>query len=268
MIDLSINLSGNAKQKLRNLFISLKLDKDSVKKVYNRKWHIKVKGFRELAFMDIKDANDEIMQNLHNRNDIVRMEAQLAMVRLIPEDSFGFLDQLSKPFSLWEQLTVYETIMFHNLTIPQFDRWLYSKNKSVILFSLRMIEVFKQRETYPNLFWMLFNEDEDIRHLTIQVIGNLKLKVAIPHLKRLYKTENYDNCIAIIQAIAKMPDESVINFMKLIIDKEDDVQLQIEAAKAIYNLGEIGIKTLEKLLQSDYKNYLIIIKHILDKRIN
>ena len=26
-----------------------------------------------------------------------------------------------------------------------------------------MIDVFKQSETYPNLFWMLFNEDEDIR---------------------------------------------------------------------------------------------------------
>ena len=107
-----------------------------------------------------------------------------------------------------------------------------------------------------------------LEHLTISSNWKFKIKGCLPHLKRLYKTENYDNRIAIIQAIAKMPDESVINFMKLIIDKEDDVQLQIEAAKAIYNLGEIGIKTLEKLLQSDYKNYLIIIKHILDKRIN
>lgn len=268
MIDLSINLAGDAKDKLRTLFISLELDKDAVKKVYSIQWHVKIKGFRELAFMNITDANDEIVRCLHSKNDVVRMEAQLAMIRLNPEDSFAFLDELSKTFTLWEQLTVYETIMFHNLSIPQFDRWLYSKNKSVILHALRMIEIFKQRETYPNLFWMLVNEDHEIRNLTIQVVGNLKIREALPHLKRLYKTETYENCLAIVQAISKMPEESVLNFLKLVLDKEDDVQLQIEAAMAINNLGDSGKATLTKLLDSDYKNYQIIIKHILDKRIN
>jgi tetratricopeptide (TPR) repeat protein len=268
MIDLSINLTGEAKDKLRNLYITLSLDKDSIIKAHSNLWHIKVKGFRELTFMDITDANEEITRCLQSNNDILRMEAQLALVRLNHEDSFGFLDYLGKTFTLWEQLTVYETIMFHNLPVPHFDRWLYSKNKSVVIFAIRMIDIFKQKETYPNLFWMLVNEDPEIRLHTIRVIGNLRVKEALPHLKRLYKTENYANCIAIIQAIAKIPDESIINFLKLVIDKEDDVQLQIEAAIAINNSGEIGKIALEKLLKSDYKNYQIIIKHVLDKRIS
>jgi hypothetical protein len=268
MIDLSINLTGDVKEKLRGLYLTLSLDKDSIAKVYSYRWHIKVKGFHELAFMDITDANEEIIRCLLSNNDIVRMEAQLALVRLNHEDSFGFLDHLEKPFTLWEQLIIYETIMFHNLPVPHFDRWLFSKNKSVILFSIRMIDFFKQKETYPNLFWMLVNEDPEVRYHTIRVIGNLRIKDALPHLKRLYKTENYDNCLAIIQAIAKMPDESILNFLKLVLDKESDVQLQIEAAIAINNTGEIGKLTLEKLLLSDYKNYQIIIKHVLDKRIS
>lgn len=268
MIDLSINLSGETKDRLRNLFFALKLEKDSIRKVYHRKWHVKVKGFHELAFMDIIEANEQIIRCLHSKNDIIRMEAQLAMVRLSHGDSFSFLDHLQKPFTLWEQLTVYETIMFHNLPIPNFDRWLYSKNKTVVQFALRMIDIFKQRETYPNLFWMLVNEDTEIRWLTIRTIGNLKIKDAIPHLKRLYKTETYQNCLAIIQALAKMPDEIVLNFLRLVIDKEEDVQLQIEAAIAINNMGEVGRNTLQKLMDSDYKNYQIIIKHVLDKRIN
>jgi tetratricopeptide (TPR) repeat protein len=268
MIDLSINLTGDAKDKLRNLYLTLSLDKESISKAFSQRWHLKVKGFQELSFMDITDANDEILRCLHSSNNIVRIEAQLAMVRLNHEDSFGFLDHLEKPFTLWEQLTIYETIMFHNLPIPQFDRWLFSKNKSVVLFSIRMIDLFKQKETYQNLFWMLVNEDSEIRNHVIRVIGNLRIKEALPHLKRLYKTENYANSLAIIQAIAKMPDESVLSFLKLVLDKEDDVQLQIEAAMAISHTGEIGKEALEKLLLSDYKNYQIIIKHVLDKRIN
>ena len=127
MIDLSINLTGDAKDKLQNLYLFLKLDKDSIKKAYSQKWNIKVKGFHELAYMNIPDANDEILRCLHSYNYIVRMEAQLAMVRLNHNDPFRFLDLLEKPFTLWEQITVYETIMFHNLPIPQFDRWLYLK---------------------------------------------------------------------------------------------------------------------------------------------
>jgi len=267
MIDLSINLTGEAKIKLQNLFLLLNLDRDSIKKAYSQKWYVKVKGFQELAFMNISSANEEISRCLESYNDIVRMEAQLAMVRLNHDNPFEFLDHFEKPFTLWEQLSVYETIMFHNLPIPRFDKWLFVKNKTVVMFALRMIDIFKQIETYENLFWMLVSDDEEIRRLTIQVIGNLKIKEALPHLKRLYKGETYENCLAILQSIGKMPDESMLNFLKMALDKEDDVQLQIEAAMAIHNTGDLGKETLRKLLDSDYKNYQIIIKHVLDKRI-
>ena len=58
-----------------------------------------------------------------------------------------------------------------------------------------------------------------------------------------------------------------MGFLKLVLDKEDDVQLQIEATKAINNNGEDGVKALVKIMESEYKNYSIIIKHVLDKRI-
>jgi hypothetical protein len=43
--------------------------------------------------------------------------------------------------------------------------------------------------------------------------------------------------------------------------------LQIEATKAIENMGEEGVKALVKLMKSEYKNYNIIIRHVLDRRI-
>ena len=67
--------------------------------------------------------------------------------------------------------------------------------------------------------------------------------------------------------MGKMPDISMMGFLKLVLDKEEDVQLQIEATKAIRNNGEEGVKALVKLMESEYKNYNIIIKHVLDRRI-
>jgi len=84
----------------------------------------------------------------------------------------------------------------------------------------------------------------------------------------MYKNEEYDNCLNIVLALGKMPDETMLGFLKLVLDKEDDVLLQIEAAKAISKMGEVGVSALVKLMKSEYKNYQIIIRHVLDKRIH
>lgn len=268
MIDLSITLTGDEKERLKNLYLLLGLDKDSHRKAMSRKWHIKAKGFRELAFMNIPSANDEIKRCLTSRNDILRMEAQFAMIRLYPDNAFEFLNQLHKKYTLWEQLNVYETITFHQLSLPDFDVLLKSSNDSIIMFSLRMIKIFQLRKTFHSMLELLSHKSSEIRNLTIHVMGALKIHDCLPHLKRIYKTETYENCIEIIRAIASINDESMLGFLKLVLDKEDDVQLQIEAAMAINKLGIEGSMTLNKLLTSDYKNYQIIVKHVLDKRIN
>ncbi len=267
MKDLMINLSGDAAEKLKDLYYRLDLDRDSEEKAFSKKWHIKVRGFRELALMNVTRANDEIVRCLHSRNSILRMEAQLALVRLGEEDRYAFLDHLERPFTPWEQLNVHQTIVSHNLEIPKFERWLSSSNPTVVNFSLRMITLFNQKKSWEKVAELLDSPYYNVREEAIKTLGELRIKNAIPLLKQHYKTEKYENSLEIVKAIRKMPDESVLNFLKLVIDKEDDIQLQIEAAKAIYEMGEPGIKALRKIMKSEYKNYQIIIKHVLDRRI-
>ena len=57
MIDVSVNLKGEEAKKLLGLYKHLGLDRDSINRAYDYRWHKKIKGFRELAFMNIKDAN-------------------------------------------------------------------------------------------------------------------------------------------------------------------------------------------------------------------
>ncbi|NJO69990.1 MAG: HEAT repeat domain-containing protein [Bacteroidetes bacterium] len=218
--------------------------------------------------MNIHDADDEIIRCLSSKNDVLRMEAQFALVRLHPENSYSFLDELEKKLTLWEQLNIYENIAFHHLDLPDFERLLKSKNNSVVLFSLRMVKVFKLKKLFNTMAELLSHPDDEVRNQTIQVMGNLKMVESLPLLKKIYKNETYDNCVTIIQAMGNMPDESMLSFLNLVLDKEDDVQLQIEAAIAINKVGEKGSEALQKLLKSDYKNYQIIIKHVLDKRIS
>jgi hypothetical protein len=217
--------------------------------------------------MNIKDANEAMYEALNSSNEILRMEAQIALVRLSEDNPFEFLSHLTRPFSLWEQITLHELIVQHNIAVPGFKKWLESPNPSVVMFSLRMIKEFNQTDAEAGLRKVLEHPDPAVRQLAVQVAGDLNMTSTLEIMKRMYKNQDYNICLEIVRSMGKMPDLSMMGFLQMVLDKEDDVQLQIEATKAIENNGEEGVKALVKLMKSEYKNYNIIIRHVLDRRI-
>jgi len=269
IIELSVNMQGKAKEDLRNLYLDAGLKKDSLQKAYSRKWHENVKGFRELAFMDIRSANEQIIKCLNSHNQILRMEAQIALVRLSDDNPYTFLDLLEKPLAKWEQITLHELLEQHNLNVPDFSQWFESENLSIVVFSLQMVSWFDQKEALPRVIGMLENENEQVRNRAIRTCGDLRKKEALPALQRIYRDESYKNRLEILTAFGKIPDEAYLEFLNGVLDSEDDVQLQILATKAMENMDEPGIARLIKLMKkkTEYKNYQIIIRHVLDGRI-
>jgi hypothetical protein len=268
MIDVSVNLKGEESKKLIGLYKFLGLDRDSLSRARDFRWHKKIKGFRELAFMNINAANDSIYKALNSKNEILRMEAQIALVRLSTNDHFDFLSHLERPFSLWEQITLHDLIIQHNIPVPSFKKWLTSSNDTVVLFALRMIREFRQVDAEEEIGAALLHKSPDVRALTVQVAGDLGLSSTLEIMKKMYKNQEYKICLEIVKSMGKMPDPSMLGFLKLVLDKEDDVQLQIEATKSIEHMGEEGVKALVKIMKSEYKNYNIIVRHVLDRRIN
>lgn len=267
MIDVSVNLKGEEANKLVGLYKHLDLDRDSIRRAKDYRWHKKIKGFRELAFMNIKEANDTIYKALNSSNELLRMEAQIALVRLGDSNPFEFLTHLNRPFSLWEQITLHDLIIQQNIAVPAFNYWLTSGNPTVVMFSLRMIREFKQNEAEDDVRKVFAHNNQEVRKLAVEVAGDMQMRSTLETMKHMYKNQEYSVCLEIIRSMGKMPDVSMIGFLKLVLDKEDDVQLQIEAVKAIENNGTVGVETLVKLMKSEYKNYNIIVRHVLDRRI-
>lgn len=269
MIDLSINLKGQIKELIKDLYLILGLKKDSLDKAYSRKWHENVKGFRELAFMNIREANKKILESLNSNNEILRMEAQIALVRLSDDNPYHFLHYMERPLSKWEQITLHELLIQHNLKVPAFREWFKSKNLSVLIFALEMVAWFKQSGAGEEIIGLLQHEDEEVRGTAIRVCGELHLDYSLPVLKNIYAGETYRNKLEILRTFAKTPNAHYLDFLKSVLDMEEDVQLQIQATKAMENTDEPGISMLIKLMKSksEYKNYQIIIRHVLDGRI-
>jgi hypothetical protein len=269
IIELSVNMQGEAKDHLKNIYIRLKLNKDSLKKAYSKKWHENVKGFRELAFMDIRSANEQMLKCLNSSNQILRMETQIALVRLSDENPYDFLDFLDQPLAIWEQITIHDLLTQHNMDAPDFSHWFKSENLSIIIFSLQMVAWFKQKQSANGVVVLLQHENEKVRNTAIETCGEIELRDALPVLEKMYYDESYKNRGEILLTFGKVPDEKYLDFLNGVLDREDDVQLQIMATKAMENMDEPGIKRLIKLMKSksEYRNYQIIIRHVLDGRI-
>jgi len=269
MIDLSINLKGEIKEHIKELYLRLGLKKDSLRKANSRKWHKNVKGFRELAFMNIRDANERIIEALNSSNEILRMEAQIAMVRLSEDNPYEFLHLLERPLAVWEQITLHELLIQHNMKVPPFKQWFKSENISILIYSLEMVAWFRQKGVAKEVISLFKHENEQVRNTAFRVCGEIRLKSSLPAMKKVYPGETLNNRLEILKAFARIPEEKNLKFLKSVLDTEEDVQLQIQATKAIENTDEPGISMLIKLMKSksEYKNYQIIIRHVLDGRI-
>ena len=231
MIDLCINLKGEIKETIKELYLNLGLKEDSLKKAHSKKWHENVKGIRELAYMNIRGASEKILEHLNSTNEIVRMEAQIAMVRLSDENPYQFLDYLEKPLALWEQVTLHELLIQHNLEVPSFESWFKSENLSVVKFALEMTSWFKQVGSGNAVIGLFEHEDENVRNTAFRVCGEIEFANALPVMEQVYEKENYKNKLEILTAFARIPEERHLGFLKSVLDMEEDVQLQIRGHK-------------------------------------
>ncbi|MDA3821256.1 MAG: HEAT repeat domain-containing protein, partial [Bacteroidales bacterium] len=206
IIELSVNMQGESKADLKEIYIELGLKSDSLKKAYSKKWHENVKGFRELAFMNIRSANDHIIKCLNSKNEILRMEAQISLVRLSDDNPYLFLDYLEKPLSLWEQISLHELLVQHEMNVPDFSQWFESKNLSIVIFSLEMTSWFKQIESVEGVIMLMSHENERVRKSAVETSGALGMKAVLPHLEKMYREESFFIRYEILKAFGKVSD--------------------------------------------------------------
>ena len=257
--------TASEKLMLRQVYKNLLLDKVSIRKLKARSWHVKIQGFHELSEMKIKEANKQILKYTSSKNPILRIEAELSSIRLLPFVPFAFLDSIKRNFSLWEQINVYELIRQRDIEIPEFSLWLNSPNPSVINYSLNMIRVLKQNSALPHITELYAKSDHsDIRLACLQAIRVLKDKPSPALLIGRYHDETYENkkeIISILQDIAA--PESVELLVQTAFVK--DFSLRRSACISLLKIPTAGAEHLKQIQKDADPELYRIIQELLTK---
>lgn len=256
------NFQGEMLLNLKRFYNDCGQKKYALRMLKYGEWHEKASIIRELGRMDVKEALPSIKKHVDSRNDIMRMQAQFALIDLEGAEGIEFLRTTQKPLSEWQQLRLIEEI--ENLAfieIPDFYKLLESKNQSVVIFGLKLIRQFEQTEKQEHLLPFVQHENAAIQtevlH-TFQLFGMLQgLNLFIESFEALdEKIQN--QCIAVCGDIG---DESHKHFLRSCLNW-DNYDKRMLALEALLKLG-LKVKTKEENTEAlnPYLQHLNKVKH-------
>lgn len=136
IIDLYNNFSGSYSDSVEQLYHELKLYELSLKKVKNRRWHVKIEGIVELSTMDYREATQSIIPMLKHKNVEVRRQTKIALVKLNKLEGVKELMNHPSPMSEWTYLSILSILHRNSVRVNEHDLQELRRSKEASMLSL------------------------------------------------------------------------------------------------------------------------------------
>jgi len=269
LIHLHENFTGETATRLELIYRKLEFHKDSQSKLKSRRWYLVAKGLRELALMNIREATEPMLVYINSKNELLRMEARIALVKLNEKDPLFFLSKETESLTAWDMANLHAMLAkLPEENIPFFSTWLNSSNKSVVLFCISMIGAFKQNDTIPVLLRMLDLHDESVRQAAIKALREMNALEAEEKLVAMYPLETPTVQNEILKSLEAMSSEKSISLFDHILRQPvPDLQHSLHSIKALLLLGDKGKAVLQKISETKNERMQLIISHATDARL-
>jgi hypothetical protein len=240
-------VSGEVTDALIVIYKSTGLINYALQKLKSKKWHIIAKGIGELTRFKIDSVEAQIKQFLTHPVREVRKEAHFYYVTLFHFEGLSFLDKLTTPLSEWDQIQMLEILQkFSNQEICNIKPWLQSKNDTVVLFALKLANLYNQYEVKDLLLELLSHKNKTIRLEVIEVLTHLYGIEAKDVLKANFDQLSLEEQISFFFMLEKLvisDDEPFIE--KHLFHKNFEIQLlAIKILKSINIDKYLGLNKL------------------------
>ncbi len=211
IITSSKSLSGDSADNLQKLYRQLNLDKDSMDKVRNSRWDIRAEGIQEVGIMKLTEHIRKVYRHTNSKHELVRTEAQVAVLRMLGFEGLRFLDVISYPISEWHQIRLLnELLHLPHEHFKGIDKWLGSGNATVVIFALKLCRRYHRFELYDNIIFCLNHKSEEVRKHAIHTLGTVYTEQTANQLMDKIGTEPLKNQILIIKTLKEVADNDAV----------------------------------------------------------
>jgi len=249
MLNLKKNLSGVGVEDLYRLYEILGLHEDSYQKLISKKYHLMVMGIRELSEMNCHIYYRFIYRCTNHIQEDVRIEAQVAVVRLFGVKGLRFLSRVTYPISEWQQMTLLHLLNNMKNEKPKgIDNWLDSKNDSVIIFSLRLADKYNCFELLGKIQRFLHYPNDLVKIQSIFCLRNIYDENTEFQLLAYYQIVNKTVQLAVLDVLQSLSTQNSLFFLRQQLVNNDDVEICFAVLKVLHTLSDRMdiINTIEK----------------------
>ena len=222
--------SGLSMLNIKMLYERLNLEIDSFKKLHSLKWHIRARGIRELGIMEQTQYQKEIFWLCNNQNELVRNEAQCAMVGFFGWPGLSFLNAIEHQMSQWHQVQLLNKLTdVKPDSFEEIKLWLDSSNESVIVFAIKLATLYNCPDVYHNVILCLQSPNDQVKIAALEYLRLMPRDDTSEQMIRHYYSENTSYRLAVITALKDIGTDREIPFL---IKELDDTNNEIKAAAA------------------------------------
>lgn len=259
------NFSGVVAENIVALYNKLGLREDSLSKMQNkRKWYLQARGIQELYLMDQKNLLTKIYRETNSKNEFVRSEAQIAIIYMTGFNGLRFLDVISYPLTLWQQIKLLEQLRLFGKKEDLSDRlpkWLQSKNETVVVFALRLAAEYQQYAVKDVIMNCLVHPSDEVRTRAIKTLIVLADEQTPFILTGYFSKENFDNQAHILDSLVIMASDEQAPFLERLLDAPDNI-IKLKAAVVLAGNCTNGMSVLERRALLEPEPFERILRHV------
>ena len=214
-----------------------------------------IDAFQQAFVLELSKFDAQILQYAYSRNKKLRNEARNSYLALSATDPYRFFNEIEGTLTKWDEIELLQYLKLQNErgNLEGLGKWInYSKNKSLVIFLVKMVGHFKQKGIDDILIEKLDDEDAMVRSVSIDTIGILNLKQIEPMLIERYYTEPEICQVAIIKTIQKFNTGLSLSFLQQAFDDSNNTDTKKIIAEAILNYsyeGRVAFQNLKTTLK-------------------
>ncbi|MEG2599918.1 MAG: HEAT repeat domain-containing protein [Muribaculaceae bacterium] len=245
LYELSLYVRGEDRRKLERLYQAYHLDRFLIKKISSPFVWFKSFYLKMFSVFEPTPGSIVVLERLaHHRNSQIRLYSIQAIIRLDPRRVIGLFYAYKYKLSLWEQINYHDFFVTNDIAVPNFHPLTLSKNDTVVMFALRMIRIFDQRQgTIKGYEWLLRHPNLSVQIEMFRSLAEFEYENMSELLSELVPRSNPYIRTHIITYLSRKNYATTELLMQYYRDNTD-YDLRLHILYCIYNFIEGGKKDI------------------------
>lgn len=221
--------------------------------------------FQILSNLELTVSDSKILPHTYSKNKSITKGSRSSYIGVSKNDPFKFFEtNRESELNAWDQISLMQQFdVHHKENLPDFSKWIkYTKQKSQIIFFVRMTAHFNQTNSVSTISDLLNSDDHDIRYEAIVCLGKLNYATVEAKLTKIFYSQPEICQKAIVETITIFQTGMAFEFLRNAYETAANIETRLLLAEALYLYKPLGLQYFKNKIQKEEGFNKLILQHV------